>query len=119
LKPRERQRRVPGADNLLDDLQRANDIFRPVWFAEAGVAVGLGKCDLGTGAGRVQDARTVAAAQPGGDCRPQAPLGQTQIQHREIRLVTLSQFRRVVNGAGNAANLITMRDKNVLQHVGQ
>ena len=98
-----------------------NDIRGFVGLAQARVAIGLRQAELtalARIARRIEDAEAALAIQAGGHLSAEPPLGQAQIQDREIRLVTLAEFHRRLDGTRDAAHLIPILDENVLEHIG-
>jgi hypothetical protein len=111
-------RRLAGADHLGDDFQSAHNIHGAVRLAKAGFAIGLGQPHLSRISRCVEDTQAAVPIEAGGNIGADAPVGQPQIQDREIRSVTLAEFDRLVDGPSDTAHLVPISDEHILKHVG-
>lgn len=118
----ERLRGHPGADDVLDDLESAEEIVGSEWFAQERVAIGLAEAEPAepaASAGRIEDARPALALEPGGDFPAVTAIGQPHIDERQIGPMALADLDRVLDGADRAAHLIPVCREKGGEHCGQ
>jgi hypothetical protein len=112
-----RRRRLAGADDLLDDLKGVDNVLRTVRLTNERVAIGLCQIDPVCVARCIENAHAACVLQPGGNFRAAASLGQLDIKDRKVRPLTIAEFDRRGDRAGDTAHVVPAVDKDVLEHI--
>ena len=73
--------------------------------------------DAGSGSGDIEDGGLAEADQLSGDFDAAVAIRQAHIDDYEVRLVMSAERDGLGERAGYAADLVAVRDKNVLRHV--
>ena len=111
-------RSLAGADEFLDYFQGTDHVLGAVWFGKTGFAIRSAQPCLAHVCRGIEDARAITLWPLLGNIGAQPSLGQPNVQDRKIGFVTLTECDRLVDGATDAAHLIVVVDKDLLQHVG-
>src|SRR6478609_6692690 len=106
-----------SADNSLDNLQGSNSIFRSVWLDKKCVSIGLRQLHLASMPRCIKNAHSALALEPGRDLGAETSACQANIQNRKVRLVSFAQFDCLVDGAGDAANVVPTIHQHLFEHV--
>jgi hypothetical protein len=111
-------RSLPCADDLTHQLEGADNVNGLIGFTETRFPNGFLEGYLSHIARRIQDSRAAREIEARRDISAKAAICQSQIQHRQIGLVTLGENDRLLDGARNSGHFVPAFDENVCEHVG-
>jgi hypothetical protein len=109
---------VAGGDQLGNDFQAAHQIVETIRLGEAAMTARIGERDIGDIAGDVEDTERAEVGELRGDLGAETTVSHPHVDNGKIRLILPAECDRLLDGAADTANLITMLDQNVLAHVG-